>query len=158
MKDPSVSEIDAAAQILRAPLKYKLHPLCSVYPDYSPEALAELAADIKASGLRDKITFTNDGLLDGKHRARACELAGVEITLDMTEVYSGDPLAFVVSKNHHRRHLTVEQQRAIRAQLAAYAAEMALPLGANQHSEGLATAKPSKGRSPCSTQNQACER
>ena len=113
--------------------------------DEEPEALAEHAADVKANGPRDKITFTPDDLLlDGKNRVRACELAGIEITPEMIEVHHGDPLAFVISKNDQRRHMTERQRRAVRAQLAAYAAEMALPLGANQHTEGLATAKPSK--------------
>jgi hypothetical protein len=85
MKDPSVPEIGAATQILRASLKYPVHPLCAVYPDYTPEALVELAGDVVAHSLRDPVTFTPDGrLLDGKNRVRACELAGVEITADMT--------------------------------------------------------------------------
>jgi predicted transcriptional regulator len=145
MKEPSVPDIDAAAQILQAPLSYSVHPLCAAYPDYTPEALVEQAADIKAHGLRDSIALTPDGLLlDGKNRVRACMLAGVEIPSNKIEVCDGDPLAFVLSKNEHRRHMTEKQRRAVRARLAAYAAEMALPLGANQHTQGLATAKPSK--------------
>jgi hypothetical protein len=142
VKTPSVAEIDAAAQILRAPLKYKVHLLCSVYPDYSPEALAEQAADVKANGLRDKITFTPDDLLlDGKNRVRACELAGVEITPEMIEVHHGDPLAFVVSKNDHRRHLTDEQRRAARAKLAALvAAETEAGAGGDRRSESFKSA------------------
>jgi hypothetical protein len=123
MKNPSVLEIDAAAKILRTPLKYPLHPLCAMYPEYAPEPLLELAADVKAHGLRDRIALTPDGLLlDGKNRVRACMLAGVEITPGMTEVHQGDPLSFVTSKNDQRRHMTEEQRRATRAKLAAFAA------------------------------------
>jgi len=129
MKTPSVAEMDAAAQILRAPLKYKVHPLCSVYPDYSPETLAEHAADVKANGLRDKITLTPDGLLlDGKNRVRACELAGIEISPEMIEVHHGDPLAFVISKNLKRRHLDESQRAMVAARLETYRH------GDNQHS------------------------
>jgi hypothetical protein len=142
MKDPSVPEIDAATQILRAPLKYPVHPLCAMYPDYTPEALVELAGDVGAHSLRDPITFTPDGrLLDGKNRVRACELAGVEITSDMTEVHHGDPLAFVISKNDQRRHMTEEQRRATRAKLAAFAAaETEAGAGGDRRSDNFKSA------------------
>jgi hypothetical protein len=58
MKDPSVPEIDAATQIVRAPLKYPVHPLCAMYPDYTPEALVELAGDVGAHTRRPSSTFS----------------------------------------------------------------------------------------------------
>jgi hypothetical protein len=142
MKDPSVPEIDAARQVLRTPLKYPVHPLCAVYPDYTPEALVELTCDVGAHSLRDPVTFTPDGrLLDGKNRVRACELAGVEITSDMTEVHHGDPLAFVISKNDQRRHMTEEQRRATRAKLAAFAAaETEAGAGGDRRSDNFKSA------------------
>lgn len=69
-------------------MKYQLHPACAAWPEMSPEALCELAADISANELHEPITMTPDGLLlDGRNRALACELAGVE---PATVVYAGD--------------------------------------------------------------------
>jgi len=67
------------------------------------EDLAALADDIKVNGLREPITLTPDGLLlDGRNRATACDVIGVEPT---TTVYDGDPHDFSLSMNRHRRHM-----------------------------------------------------
>ena len=72
-----------------------------------PEELQELADDIAAYGLRDPITLTPDGLLlDGRNRALACEMAGVE---PETTIFDGDPWLFSLSRNRHRRHMTTDQ-------------------------------------------------
>ena len=72
-----------------------------------PEELRDLADDITAYGLRDPITLTPDGLLlDGRNRALACEMAGVE---PATMVFDGDPWLFSLSRNKHRRHMTTDQ-------------------------------------------------
>lgn len=64
-------------------------------------------------------------VIDGRHRARACEELGID---PETEVYEGDDLvAFVVSLNLHRRHLDESQRAMVAGRLAT------LPKGANQH-------------------------
>jgi hypothetical protein len=71
------------------------------------EALAELAADIKANGLHEPITLTPDGLLlDGRCRTLACEMVGIDPT---TTVYDGPPVPYSLSKNKHRRHVDKSQ-------------------------------------------------
>jgi hypothetical protein len=76
---------------------------------------AELRDDIAARGLRDPITLTPDGLLlDGRNRALACVMAGVEPD---TVVYDGDPWLFSLSRNKHRRHLTVDEIAMVAAQM-----------------------------------------
>ena len=88
-------------------MKYELHPACAVWPEMPPEALHELADDIAANGLHEPLTLTPEGLLlDGRNRALACELAGVE---PKTVIYAGDPKRFSVSKNGHRRHMERDQ-------------------------------------------------
>jgi hypothetical protein len=88
-------------------MKFPLHPACAAWPEIPPEALHELADDIRANGLREPITLTPDGLLlDGRNRMLACELADVEPD---TIVYAGDPVAFSLSKNKHRRHMSRDQ-------------------------------------------------
>ena len=47
-------------------------------------------------------------LLDGRNRYRACEMAGVELRM---RYYDGaDPIAFSLSLNLKRRHLTAGQK------------------------------------------------
>jgi hypothetical protein len=81
------------------------------------EQLQKLADDIKINGLLEPATITNDNLmLDGHNRDIACEMAGVELR---TVVYKGnDEIAFVISKNLHRRHLPLAELAMIGADLA----------------------------------------
>jgi hypothetical protein len=77
----------------------------------SREEIAELAKDIKANGLRQKIVLDmpDGAILDGRNRYAACKIAGVKPEF---EVYAGnDPIGYVLSLNLNRRHLT-EVQRA----------------------------------------------
>jgi hypothetical protein len=97
-------------------MKYELHPACSAWPTMKLEELRELADDIAANGLRDPVTLTPDGLLlDGRNRALACEMAGVE---PATTTFDGEPWLFSLSRNKHRRHLTTDQIALIAAMLA----------------------------------------
>lgn len=76
-----------------------------------PEAeLAELAADIKANGLRRAIITLEGQVLDGWHRYRACVVAGVN---PRTTPFSGDDVAaraLVVSENAYRRNLAPNER------------------------------------------------
>jgi hypothetical protein len=81
-----------------------VHPAAAVFPMLPDDELAALADDIAANGLIHPIVTTPDGdVLDGRNRLAACELAGIAphfITHD------GDPIAFVLSANVARRHMT----------------------------------------------------
>ncbi len=96
------------------------HAAANLFPMLPDAELAALAADIKLNGLVMPIV-TIDGhgewlILDGRNRARACELAGVRPN---TIVWSGkDPVAFVVSANLHRRHLDSSQRAMIAQSIA----------------------------------------
>jgi hypothetical protein len=86
-------------------------PLAEIFPEMEGEEFKALVADIKAHGLREPITMFEDLILDGRNRHRACIVAKVEPRF---EEFKGDraaALAFVVSKNIHRRHLTPKQKR-----------------------------------------------
>jgi hypothetical protein len=105
------------------------HPLADIFPALDDDALLALAQDIGAHGLRDNIVLYQGKILDGRCRYRACEIAGV---IPSVTQYAGDnPLAFVVSRNLHRRHLNESQRAMVAARLAN------LQRGANQHSEGM---------------------
>lgn len=88
-----------------------LHPLCTLFPRLEGAEFEALKADIVANGQREPITVHDGLVLDGGNRYRACVEAGIEPMLkDFT---SADPVAFVLSANLHRRHLTPGQQAAI---------------------------------------------
>ncbi len=79
--------------------------------------LIELAADIKGQGLLEPIALDSEGrILDGRNRYMACRSIGIEpqyVTIDTAE-----PVAYVVSKNLKRRHLTEPQRAMVAARVA----------------------------------------
>jgi len=95
---------------------YEFHELANIFPMLGDEELKELCADIEKNGLAEPITLYEGKILDGRNRATACERLGIE---PMTVEYTGnDPIAFVLSKNLHRRHLTTSQRAVIAEELA----------------------------------------
>ncbi len=91
------------------------HPYANLFPMMSESELSDLADDIQKNGQREPIWLLSGQILDGRNRYRACQAVGIEpITLD----YEGDdPLAFVVSLNLKRRHLTESQRAMVAASL-----------------------------------------
>jgi hypothetical protein len=94
--------------------KYKVHPAADVFPMMSDDELAALGEDIKKHGLKHAILVLEDSgeVIDGRNRLEAMERAG--ICQDPQLVYpmddGDDPVAFIISLNIHRRHLTKAQQ------------------------------------------------
>lgn len=98
-----------------------IHPAAAVWPMLSEPDLRRLADDIAANGLVHPIVLDEDGqVLDGRNRLAACKIAGVEPEFVS---YDGDPIAFVLSANNERRHLSLPQR----------AAATALTLATNGH-------------------------
>jgi hypothetical protein len=77
-----------------------------------------LVEDIDTNGLREPIVLFEGLVLDGRNRLRACEIAGVPPRFVEWDGV-GSPLAFVVSRNLHRRHLNESQRAVIGAQVKA---------------------------------------
>jgi N6-adenosine-specific RNA methylase IME4 len=103
----------------------EFHPLAAIFPLMQPAEFAELVADIKANGIRDEIVVLDGKILDGRNRHLACQEAGVKgvyATFD-PEVDGPDPLAFVISHNIKRRHLSETQRGMVAANLCT------MPLG-----------------------------
>jgi len=102
---------------------FEVHPLAELIPPMSDDEFTELRDDIRENGLREAVTLFEGKVLDGRHRARACEALGIE---PKTRVYDGDdPAEYVISLNLRRRHLTVGQRSAAALALLDYEREQA---------------------------------
>ena len=97
---------------------FEQHPLSAVFPAMAAAEFAQLRADIAKHGLRHAITLYNGRVLDGWHRCRCCSETGVEITTVNFEGDEREALAFVMSANLARRHLTTSDRAMIAAKLA----------------------------------------
>ena len=105
------------------------HPLAEIFPLPREDELRAMADDIADHGLREPIVTLEGQILDGRCRYLACKMAGVEPRF---ESHDGvEPIAYVMSRNFHRRHLTHRQRAMVAARLANF------KLGANQHSKGV---------------------
>src|SRR3984893_14974176 len=80
------------------------HPLAELFPLMSEAELAELADDIKKNGLQEDIVRYEGQILDGRNRHAACLRCGIDPRF--VDYTGTDPLAFIVSMNLHRRHLS----------------------------------------------------
>jgi hypothetical protein len=100
----------------------------------SPDELRATGEDIKKNGLKLPIAMCDGKLLDGRNRLDAMEAVGIEFEfapssnglialkvgrdgLYWPEIVTSDPVAYVISANIHRRHLTAEQKRDLIAKL-----------------------------------------
>lgn len=92
-------------------MSYELHPLCTLFPRVVGAEFDALREDIKTNGLRQAIVLHDGMILDGGNRYRACVEAGVEPTY--VNFDGGNLVAFVLSANLHRRHMSSSQQAAI---------------------------------------------
>lgn len=84
------------------------HPLSAAFPAMLDNELGALALDIETNGQREPGVLFEGMVLDGWHRYLACEKSGV--TFKSVEFAGADPVAFVLSHNLHRRHLTASQR------------------------------------------------
>jgi hypothetical protein len=111
--------------------KYEDHELSKLLPMMGESDLSELAADISLNGLRAPITIHEGKILDGRNRYKACGIAKVAPRFrDLNG--DGDPLAFIISANITRRHLTESQRAIIAAKL------VGMNRGGDRKSEGRA--------------------
>lgn len=94
----------------------KAHKLARLFPEIPEDEFDNLVEDVKAKGCFEPVVTYQGEVLDGWHRWKACQKAGVEPALK--EYKGADPLGYVISKNLMRRHLRAEQRLAIAANIA----------------------------------------
>lgn len=105
--------------MLETELVCEIHPAANIFPMMSTASLNDLAEDIQENGLKEPIVFYDGKLLDGRNRFLACKLAGIEPDAAEIDVDGDfDPVAWVLSMNLHRRHLSETQREAIAAKVA----------------------------------------
>jgi len=91
-----------------------------------PDEYAKLLDDVKQHGVRESIVVHEGMILDGRHRFRAAKESGRECPQrDFDPATDGESVvAWVISKNLHRRHLSTSQRAMIAAEsLPMYEAE-----------------------------------
>lgn len=103
--------------------KLAIHPAAEMFPMMRDDELNELATDIKANGQREPVVMHGGQVIDGRNRLRACEIAGVEPKFTQWSG-TGSVVAWILSANLHRRHLTDTQRAMVAGRVAeALAAE-----------------------------------
>lgn len=92
----------------------KRHELSRLFGDMTGSAYAALKADIAQHGLTDPGVHTyEDKVLDGWHRYRAAQELGIADAVQLIPYTGENPIAYVMSKNLHRRQLSASQRAAI---------------------------------------------
>ena len=89
--------------------KIPYHKASLLFPKLNKEAQKALADDIKQNGLLNKIVLYEEKILDGRNRYVACRKVGV--TPQFEQFTGDDPVAYVISVNAIRRHLTAAEKR-----------------------------------------------
>lgn len=97
--------------------KYDFHPVCKMFPPMPEEEFDALVEDIRANGLRVSIKTYREKIIDGRHRLRACIVAGAATRFEEWNG-EGSLVSYVTSLNLRRRHLTESQRAALAAEIA----------------------------------------
>jgi phage N-6-adenine-methyltransferase len=102
------------------PVGVVFHEYANIFPMLQGEAFGALRDDIRRHGIREPVVFLGAHILDGRNRYMAARELGIEYPrreFGSQPSDGDDPLAFVVSHNLTRRHLTESQRSSIAARL-----------------------------------------
>lgn len=92
------------------------HDAANIFP-MDDEHIDELAEDIRSQGQQVPIEVLDGQIIDGRRRFMACKIAGVKPAF--RNVFVDDPVAYVLSLNRHRRHLSETQLAMVGARASA---------------------------------------
>ena len=110
-------DLDIPFDLRRGACGKVFHPLALMIPPMTAAEFQKLGESIRTNGLNDPITVHEGKILDGRHRALACEIAKVEPVYSVLPI-GADPLQFALDKNLHRRHLNESQRAMIATKIA----------------------------------------
>jgi hypothetical protein len=94
-----------------------IHPYAELFPPMTLAEFEQLCDDIQQHGLQEDIVVHEGKVLEGRNRYLACLARGLEARFRPYAGECGSPLAFVVARNLHRRHLTESQRALVAARL-----------------------------------------
>jgi hypothetical protein len=102
--------------------KIKLLPfhkrLTDLFPAMTEQEFNDLVGDINIHGQRNPVDIWNGEIIDGEHRALACQRLEIEPRYQERRFKDeAGARAYVISLNMARRHLTPEQKRKLIAEL-----------------------------------------
>jgi hypothetical protein len=118
--------------------EYSFHAYTNLFPRLDKKSFEKLKDDIQASGgNHTPIMVYQNEVIDGRERYDACKALNIFPTCaDLEEPEEGkgvDLMAYVISANLHRRHLTTSQRAIIAGRISTG------KLGDNQHTEEFIT-------------------
>ena len=96
---------------------YERHPLSALFPDMPDQDYGELVESIRAHGQREPIVIYENMILDGWHRYRAANDAGVDPEMRYLWEEDGDPREYVLALNLQRRHIPAHERAEITARV-----------------------------------------
>ena len=88
---------------------FERHPLSEAWGSMAEDQLLELAEDIKYNGQKDDVMMFEGKVLDGWHRCQGCQIAGIDVRA--ANYQGSNPVAYVISKNAHRRNQSVPSRQ-----------------------------------------------
>jgi hypothetical protein len=87
----------------------EFHEVANIFPLMNWRDYQMLKSDITENGLKEAIVVYKGKIIDGRHRYRACLELGIDPKLREWDE-RGSLVAFAISMNLHRRHLSTSQR------------------------------------------------
>ena len=92
-------------------MNYEYHEVADIFPMMNEDEYGRLKDDIAINGQLEPVILYENKILDGRNRYKALCDIGLVVKF---EEYTGDqPITYVISKNLHRRQLSVSQRAMI---------------------------------------------
>lgn len=94
------------------------HDYANLFPMLDAAGQDALRADVQVHGVREAVIQFEGRILDGRNRYMAARDLGLDFPVAEFVGTPAEALAYVLSTNLHRRHLTESQRAAVAAKLA----------------------------------------
>lgn len=115
-----------AIRIAQQKFNKEFHPLSQMFPYLPSDKLAALRDNVKEAPPDIVKVYTLGGkVFEGKNIFLVAAILGLKV--EFVEYEGNDPIGFLLTRNLHRRHLTIAQRAYVAAQM------VTTTLGSNQH-------------------------